>query len=450
MSTNLTDAFESFHQSICLTDTQSSRIESARKSLTDYLKSHFNLGDEAVFLQGSYANGTAVKPLPGGEYDVDIVAITADSSTTADVALDEIWDALEQHGTYKDRLISKKPCIRVEYADDHIGGIHVDIVPVRKSAEWDAPLDAPRRGDGWHSTAPSEYTQWCANQGDLFRRSIRMLKRWRDEQQEVKSAIKSIVLQVLASRHIAKIADDATRMAYVFGSLHEELKDLSEPPELLNPVLPSENLAARWTKTAFLDFKREVKEAAELAKTATDTDDLVEASEAWRTIFGDAFPLPVRKSIDSMQLADTSHAELPATRGWYEAIDPSYRVSIKCQEGRGHKGKMSSYENDGRLLFSGKQLKFKSDIQASTGIDVWWRVTNTGKHARDVDGLRGGFIKAKNPKGGPSTDPTVNWESTSYTGSHLVEAFLLRGERIVAKSEPFIVNIHRTGYPWHW
>ena len=35
MSTNLTDAFESFHQSICLTDTQSSRIETARKSLAD-------------------------------------------------------------------------------------------------------------------------------------------------------------------------------------------------------------------------------------------------------------------------------------------------------------------------------------------------------------------------------------------------------------------------------
>ena len=92
----------------------------------------------------------------------------------------------------------------------------------------------------------------------------------------------------------------------------------------------------------------------------------------------------------------------------------------------------------------------RSEIQASTGIDVWWRVTNTGKLARDVDGLRGGFINAKNPKGGPSTDPAVNWESTSYTGSHLVIAFLLRGERIVAKSEPFIVNIHRTGYPWHW
>jgi hypothetical protein len=47
-----------------------------------------------VFLQGSYANGTAVKPVEGGEYDVDIICISAADDDSAPGAIQDLYDTL--------------------------------------------------------------------------------------------------------------------------------------------------------------------------------------------------------------------------------------------------------------------------------------------------------------------------------------------------------------------
>jgi hypothetical protein len=83
-----------------------------------------------------------------------------------------------------------------------------------------------------------------------------------------------------------------------------------------------------------------------------------------------------------------------------------------------------------------------------TDYSVWWRITNTGEHARKEASLRGNFIRAKRRDGKPSDDPTGNWESTSYTGTHLVEVFLAVGSGVVARSDPFKVNIYNSLFQW--
>ena len=65
--------FDEFLDNITLRQSQVDRIENASRALRTYLKSTYGWNDDEVFLQGSYANGTAVRPLAGGEYDVDIV-----------------------------------------------------------------------------------------------------------------------------------------------------------------------------------------------------------------------------------------------------------------------------------------------------------------------------------------------------------------------------------------
>lgn len=440
--------FDVFLDNISLTQTQVDRIESASNTLTDFLKSHYVLGDYEVFLQGSYPNGTAVKPIEGGEYDVDIVCVCASSEDSAANAIQDLYDALDANGRYSGKLTSKQPCVRIQYADDTIGSFHVDVVPARAGQE-DAPFDVPRKSSGWHPTAPNEYTSWCEQQGVHFRRTVRMLKRWRDEHQGVRNAIKSIVLQVLIAEHSPAFADnDSERIFQTIVNMNEALQPLGSPPAVTNPVLPSENLAARWSKEAFADFKRELSEAADLVAKATKTDDLVEQVEYWQDLFGEDFPSVEKQVRYHVELADASHAESPETKGWYEQLDPRYQVTIQAWSQLGKRRQRSSYRNDGPLLFKGRNLIFKASPSGPTDYSIWWRVTNTGEHARKESSLRGNFIRAKRSDGKPSDDPTENWENAAYTGTHLVEVFLVVGSRIVARSTPFKVNVYNAPFPW--
>lgn len=446
--TDIQSHFNAFLDEISLGQTQIDRIESASNTLRDFLKEQYELSDTEVFLQGSYANGTAVKPVEGGEYDVDIICVSASADNTAPGAIQDLYDTLDSNGRYSGKLTSKQPCVRLQYADDAIGSFHVDVVPTRVSQSVEAPLDAPRKATGWHPTAPNEYTSWCERQGVHFRRAVQMLKRWRDEHQGVRSAIKSIVLQVLIAEHLPQFANnDAERVAQTILNMNDGLQPLDSPPEVWNPVLSSENLAARWTKDAFTDFKRELAEAADLVTKATETDDLVEQVEHWQDLFGEDFP-DVDKELFHVELADTSHAESPETRGWYELLDSRYNVTVRAWSQLGKRAKRVTYQNDGGLLFKGRNILFKATASGPTDFSVWWRVTNTGEHARKQSSLRGDFFRAKGRNQKPSPDPTENWENTAYTGTHLVEVFLVVGNRVVARSEPFKVNIYNSLFRW--
>jgi hypothetical protein len=439
-------------ESIELTQTQVDRIESARKSLSSELERAFGLRSDEVFTQGSFANGTAVRPVDGGHYDVDIVAATAEDDDTAADAIRNLYEALADT-RYKDMIEERKPCVRVMYADDYIGGFHVDVVPVRVSTsdDIDAPFESPRKGSGWHPTAPAEYTAWCANEGEDFRRTVRMFKRWRDEQQDVRKAVKSIVLQALVSRCMpTDVAGDAERIAATFAEMNALLGELEIPPCVPNPVLGSEDLAARWSNSDFANFKNELKYASDLAAEAIDADNLVEACEKWSEIFGDDFPTVSGEKL-GMQVADRSHARPPESRGWTVNLDARYRIRVVAQEVRGRHGKARRYESGGHAIYASpfNNLRFKAVVTGPADIAVWWRVTNTGEHARTQLGLRGDFFKGRDLRGDESADQTENFEKTSYTGSHIIEAFVLFGGVVVAQSGPFVVNVFsRTRQVW--
>lgn len=436
--------FQEFLEEIELKQKQVDRIESARNSLSDLLKSTYSLNDNGVFVQGSYANGTAIRPVVGGEYDIDIVAVTADEGDGATDAIRDLYGALEG-SRYKNMIEERKPCVRVTYVDDEIGGFHVDVVPVRlaTSTHSAAPYEAPRKASGWHDTAPTEYTVWCADQGDDFQRTVRMLKRWRDEQQDVRKAVKSIVLQVLVSQHMpVGVSDDADRIATTFIDMNAALEHLDSAPEVLNPVLDTENLAARWSDTDFANFKKELKDAAEIANEAIEADNLVEACEKWGELFGDAFPVVASEKL-SMRIADRSHAKPPESQGWVVSLDGRYRIYIQAQEVHGRRGKHRNYPSGGYAIFASSRnnLRFKAVITGPSGVEIWWRVTNTGEHARIKSGLRGEFFRGKELNGHENADRSVNFEKAGYTGSHIIEVFALVGGNVVAKSEPFVVNI---------
>jgi predicted nucleotidyltransferase len=296
---NLDEDFDIFLEKLQLDAKQVERMNSAERTLSDRLRAHFALSPKAVFLQGSYVNGSAIKPPPNaadGEYDVDLIAVCAQPGEEPTQALQRLVEALSAVG-YGERIEPdperKRPCVRLRYADDDAGGFHVDVTPAREITG-QAPLEIPRPAQGqWRETAPQEYADWCTGQGEDFLRTVQQLKRWRDECQSAREAIKSIVLQVLIAAHMPRGVGvgDGPRITRTLRGIAELLAaNTAAPPAVANPVLSSENLTETWPHEDYVDFIKVVAGAAELAERALGERDEAESRRLWRELLGEDFP----------------------------------------------------------------------------------------------------------------------------------------------------------------
>jgi hypothetical protein len=290
----LNNAFEQFHDSIQLSTLSEGRINSAWGRLHGYLHEKFGGVSQDVFIQGSYANDTAVKPAgPKGEYDLDIVCLYGEPDTAA-VAIERLTAVLSEDADLKARLDPNKsgrPCVRLRYADDRDGfGFHVDIVPAR-GVDPQGVIDVPMRGqEGWRQSAPFRYTRWCQQQSAMFLRVVRFLKRWRGVHGD--GSIASIILQVLIAEHLDIAAtSDAEALASTLAKMHSALaQSPAAPPVILNPVLRSENLGERWKPEDYQTFRRELDEAVQLSRSALMETDQQTSHDLWRRLLGDDFP----------------------------------------------------------------------------------------------------------------------------------------------------------------
>jgi hypothetical protein len=302
--------FRTFVSKLQLSDRQVSRIESAARGLTASLAKHFEISERDIFLQGSFANRSAIKPAPscGGEYDVDLVVNGPFQDLSPADALNKMRAALRACG-YGDRIkrdpSGERPCIRLEYAaESDTVGFHVDVVPARP--HWlvtVAPLEIPQPASGnWKATAPAEYTRWAKNQGASYIRVVQILKRWRDENQSARSAIKSIVLQVLIANHInsntaGTYSSDAARVVAALRGISNDLAYYPlTAPTVANPVLTSENLAASWSDADYQRFRRVVNDAAALAEDAEAATTTSASTELWNRLLGSDFPVAGEKA----------------------------------------------------------------------------------------------------------------------------------------------------------
>lgn len=298
-----TAQFSTFLQKLQLTTRQTDRIDSARRALTSKLAEYFQIPESAIFLQGSFANGTSVRPAPrsGGEYDVDLVVVGPFDGLSARQSLTKMRKAVRDIG-YGDRIVgdskTERPCVRLEYAaEGDLTKFHVDLVPARPFTGLGvAPLEVPKPADDtWKATAPAEYTRWAKDQGAAYRRCVQELKRWRDEHQSARSAVKSIVLQVLISRHVNSGSTHSSDAAAIVAALRGISNDLAfhpvSAPRVQNPVLASENLAASWKDADYQRFRKTVDDAAALAERALDNGSTIESTKLWNTLLGSDFPV---------------------------------------------------------------------------------------------------------------------------------------------------------------
>jgi len=452
----LQDSFNKFVEDIELGNKQIERIDSAIRSLSDYLMKSYNLPNEDIFVQGSYANDTAVKPAPsleGGEYDVDIIAMIGDQAKTASQTLSDLENTIKMHSYYGsiiDNSSKTAPCIRLRYADDEVGGFHVDLVPARVCYHG-APIEIPMRDDTWRETAPCEYTDWCRNLGPDFARLVKIFKRWRDENQGVRVAIKSILLQVLIANNISIDSEsDAVSYTKTLENIETYLAQYETSiPIIPNPVLSSENLADRWEMKEYLDFKECLTEAVGLALEALSETDLTKSSELWNQLLGESFPVGLKepdlnKAVQG--LGRVRFEEFPEDK--WTTIEFKYDAEITgLSEAEVEKHIRTARQPYYRTLIIKVRQKFDSGTMLTKGLDlfytaktntpkpynVFWKVVNTGVDAEShgEKATRGNIFSSTSP----------HKESTDYTGTHWIECFIEKNGACVAKSGRFYIEI---------
>lgn len=418
---------------------------------------------ESSFLYGSYKRHTAV----GDIKDVDIVILTnydlTDEVNTPQRVLSQLKEALGRCYDDPENPQYQRRSIRIDdplpqYEDVFMT---LDIIPAVVQTDLDSPLLVPdRETRQWVPSHPKGHLRHTsklnkARDGKLVP-LVKMMKWWWQYQCEVRQPDverpkpKGFWVECLTGEMFEAAKPTwADCFIIVLENIVETYGDDQEVPLLDDPGVQGEKIKTKMTMAEFEVFLVAVEESLLLARKARDTDDLTEASEQWRDIFGNEFPLydpgeteESRSIASTARVADTSHAQpLP----WPCNLQKRYKVRLDAYVYK-DSHKLSGINSNGRTLQSGLKIKYVAKTKAGEECQIHWQVVNTGRHAAEDGGLRGGFFLAKSSGGGASQNPRVNWESTQYTGKHWIECFVVKNGECVGRSGRFFVNIRNPIY----
>jgi hypothetical protein len=184
-----------FNDKIKLDSGRLERIGGAIKRLEEFCEKDEQLraaGDGSVFLQGSVATQTVIKPLKGDEFDVDVVYPfklgAFEEGVTPGQIIQWFLGRLRQSDFYRNMLIHRDRCARLDYAGD----FHLDVIPGTQSAPGHQPFAVPAKDLGsWITGDPIGFSRWVADRDRLssaidgdgagrFALCCRFMKRWRD------------------------------------------------------------------------------------------------------------------------------------------------------------------------------------------------------------------------------------------------------------------------------
>jgi hypothetical protein len=113
-----------------------------------------------------------------------------------------------------------------------------------------------------------------------------------------------------------------------------------------------------------------------------------------------------------------------------------YQVSIKGTVHPGSKTSKAKWQMTQRPVPRNVWLRFEAKTNVPEPYEVRWQVVNTGQDAYIAGGLRGDVFESSN-----GATKNVRWEPTAFRGTHWIEAFIIRNEVCVARSNPFKVRI---------
>lgn len=474
----LVDQFKTFLSGeVNLNDTRVSQLDASVEAVQNAIKAS-SWGPKILDFDahGSWAHGTIIKPLTGGEFDADLLVIVEPvEGWEAKDYINKLGTFFDGHSTYKDKVHRYSHCVTIEYAGER----RIDIAPCVKGRLWSNTYEVCNRiTNAFETTAALNYTDWVIGRngvagGNDLKKVTRLLKYLRDI--KTNFTCPSFLFTTLVGMHIydsdkgsADFADTPTCLKTVMGRLDDYLQAHLTLPVIRNPVLSSDIQSRVWDQTQYGNFRNKINLYRTWIDEAFAEVDRDESIGKWRRVFGDSFAAgeakesarlseSVSKS-DALVVAgqfkdlvqrviERGRAALPdrITRlpyirrpKWFTASQ-SYRVNVSAELLTEQKGTRLGAVRTLQPLPKGRSIRFTASNAVGVPFDssfkVQWRVTNTDQAAYDANTLRGDFYASDS---GFSRE-----EGLAYRGVHFVEAFLIgkSDNRLYGKSEPFYVVV---------
>ena len=410
-------------------------ISSVQIDLRDYLKSHdtYSAVYLDTFLSGSYSKHTSIRPVKGDKKrDVDIIVVTNHKMTddSADV-LQELCDALLDSDKYSSAEIQHHS-VGIEMSQ-----ISIDVVPVIVDEEDDDIYWIGNSENGeWAKTDPKGHKTWSTkvnqDNNEEYKPLVKIIKWWRHKNcpSDIKYpkgiTLEKIVADNLGDSSLSTEDFLIETLQNIVSAYKEDFADQDLLPIVEDPSekIKGNNLLEGYIAEDFSAFVYKIDEHLnKLSDSGTDND-------LWRDILGDEFPKSEdSKSISNLMICSSArHRKRPY---WTMARGGAVIIALSVTDASGCK---IDYESNGTPLPKNCSLHFRALTGVRLPYTVFWQITNTGDEARAANCLRGDFEKS---------DEGINGkrESTSYTGSHSVQCFIIQRGVCVAKSKDYIINI---------
>ena len=279
--------FSKLADELNISEAMGKRAVSGYENVGSWLDSDDFATQTVVYPQGSFALGTVIKPLSGGdeehEYDIDLVCYMPEmENSTAKEVKTSVGERLREHKGHANRLDDEgKRCWTLHYA-----GFHMDILPstaAKESAGGRYPEDAlriteksPQGTYSFRSSNPKGYKKWFESRmgrtlneersrvaskitcsveevhlyqtRTTLQRVIQILKHHRDVMFEDNPDIApiSILLTTLAAKAYDQTYGVFDALSYILSHMDEYIENRNGVWHVDNPVAPGENFADKW------------------------------------------------------------------------------------------------------------------------------------------------------------------------------------------------------------
>ncbi|MDM1063622.1 nucleotidyltransferase [Empedobacter falsenii] len=218
-----------------LDETRKQQMISAYKAVNDVFdkdEDFFKDYTVNVYAQGSLLIGTTIKPLPGKEFDLDIVLKVVDSFSnhTPKEIYDEVYRVLDKHGNYSSLLQKKNRCIRINYNSD----FHMDILSGCKITSENTRVMIPndKTLKDWSRTDPKGYATWFEKISEKHKSQFMLNQRF-IMLSEAKVETEDLPTDVYVKSPVQRTVQIVKR----YRDLYYQNKDLSKTPAISSIVL---------------------------------------------------------------------------------------------------------------------------------------------------------------------------------------------------------------------
>lgn len=459
-----------------LTDSMKKMLRKHRKTNRDKLKSNLpnnlpkvTLTDESFSPQGSFQMETIIQTkFEDQEYDVDDGILIKRSQLTDDdgddLSSEEVLEAIRL--SLEDQRFKKQPvlcsnCVRVFYADTDEKKHHIDFPAYRTWKDGEDKKREIANEDEWLESDPGQVGSWFATCisdrqseqagfGTQLRRLVQLTKRFCKSREDWIEALPNgmkltMLVEECHDEYIERI-DVAFRT--LFENLESRLEDSLEIENRAHPDKP------KLTRTSSDQNVKELKKRIREALDKLDTLDLPQnnnqeaARKVWDWIFQTEGFFDAVDGVETTQKSfSTSLATIPDVPWqekpiWMKSVTESISITARWRHGG---GTWAFLPSNASPIPKYADLRFDAKTTASTPYTVFWQVTNSGRQAFDAASLRGEIMESKSAGAGGLHSSTVegmsHGESTLYSGKHWVICYLVKNERCIAESAPFVVNI---------